>query len=135
VAQRVLTPHKAKATPLRRTASAATAACSIALMGSAARAFRKHSTTFDPFDPASSSYLVTTGPFVITRNPMYAGLSGLLAANAIRRGSLLALVPLAGFMAWVDRSQIPQEEVALSATFGADYEAYRERVPRWLRVP
>ena len=32
----------------------------------------------------------------------------------------------------IDRWQISSEESALLANFGADYEAYRAVVPRWL---
>ena len=134
LAQRLLTPHADKATPLRRTVATATTAASLTMMGSAVRAFRQHKTTVDPFKPEAASYLVTGGPFAISRNPMYVGMAGLLTANAIRRGSWLGVVPLAGFMTTIDRVQIPPEEAALTAKFGADYESYVERVPRWLRV-
>lgn len=63
---------------------------------------------------------------------MYVGMTGLLVANALRRGSWAALVPVAAFTVVVDRVQIAAEEVALGARFGADYEAYRAAVPRWL---
>jgi protein-S-isoprenylcysteine O-methyltransferase Ste14 len=63
---------------------------------------------------------------------MYVGLAGLLVANAVRRGSWRALVPVAAFMLVIDRMQIAAEEAPLRARFGADYEAYRATVPRWL---
>ena len=63
---------------------------------------------------------------------MYVGLSGLLVANAVRLGAWKALVPVAAFALVIDRLQIPAEEAALLANFGAEYEAYRATVPRWL---
>ena len=63
---------------------------------------------------------------------MYVGMAGLLVANAIRRGSWIALAPVAGFVVFIDRLQIEAEESALLEKFGADYEAYREAAPRWL---
>jgi len=63
---------------------------------------------------------------------MYVGLAGLLVANAVRRGSWTALLPVAAFALVVDRIQIAPEEAALRARFGADFEAYRATVPRWL---
>ncbi len=63
---------------------------------------------------------------------MYVGLAGLLVANAVRRGSWTALLPVAAFTLVIDRQQIAAEEGALLARFGADYEAYRTTVPRWL---
>jgi len=94
--------------------------------------FRRSGTTFDPFDPAQASVLVRTGANSISRNPMYVGMAGLLVSNAIRRGSWAALVPVVGFTMVIDRWQIASEESALLANFGADYEAYRAVVPRWL---
>ncbi len=63
---------------------------------------------------------------------MYVGLAGLLVANAVRLGSWLALLPVATFTLVIDRVQIAAEESALLVNFGADYEAYRATVPRWL---
>jgi protein-S-isoprenylcysteine O-methyltransferase Ste14 len=63
---------------------------------------------------------------------MYVGLTGLLVANAVRRGSWKALLPVAAFTLVIDRFQIAAEESALLAIFAADYEAYRDGVPRWL---
>ena len=63
---------------------------------------------------------------------MYVGLAGLLVANAIWRGSWLALAPVAGFVVLIDQAQIEAEESALLEKFGAEYEAYRAASPRWL---
>ena len=121
----------------RRPASRAAAAIAIAagsgaLAATSAREFRRQGTTFEPFDPALASVLVTTGANSVSRNPMYVGLAGLLVANAVRLGSWKALLPVAAFTVVIDRLQIPAEESALLANFGAEYEAYRATVPRWL---
>lgn len=63
---------------------------------------------------------------------MYLGLAGLLAAHAILRRSAIAVLPMAAFVLVIDRLQIPVEENALNAKFGADYTGYRGSVPRWL---
>lgn len=75
---------------------------------------------------------MTTGANAVSRNPMYVGLAGLLVANAVRLGSWRALLPVAAFTLVIDRLQIAAEESALLVNFGADYEAYRATVPRWL---
>jgi protein-S-isoprenylcysteine O-methyltransferase Ste14 len=50
----------------------------------------------------------------------------------IRGGEWVGVVPLLGFVLVIDRYQVAPEESALLANFGADYEAYRAAVPRWL---
>jgi protein-S-isoprenylcysteine O-methyltransferase Ste14 len=63
---------------------------------------------------------------------MYVGLAGLLTANAIWRGSWVALFPVAGFVVLIDRLQIEAEEAALLAKFGTEFESYRAAAPRWV---
>jgi len=116
----------------RAAAAAAIAAASGALAAAAASQFRRRGTTLEPFDPAQASVLVTTGANSVSRNPMYVGLAGLLVANAVRLGSWKAFLPVAAFTLVIDRFQVAAEESALLANFGADYEAYRATVPRWL---
>ena len=60
------------------------------------------------------------------------GMAGLLVANALRRGSWPGVLPVAVFVAVIDRFQIAAEERALADRFGVDYAAYRSSVPRWL---
>lgn len=112
--------------------SGALAAGSLALAASAAARFRRAGTTVEPFDPSKASVLVTGGVNAATRNPMYVGMAGVLLANGIRLGSWASLVPVAGFVAVIDRLQVAQEEAALSRIFGREYDDYRAAVPRWL---
>ena len=125
LAQRALTRGAPPPSGVRTAASVATAAVSGAIATAAARQFTRAGTTLDPSDPTRASALVTTGVNSVTRNPMYVGLSGLLLAYAIRRGSWTALLPVAAFVVVIDRLQILSEEAALSAQFGIDYEDYR----------
>lgn len=116
----------------RALVSTAMAGASVGLAAASARQFRHQGTTVEPFEPSRATVLVTTGVNTVTRNPMYVGMAGVLVANAVRRGSWTALLPVALFTAVIDRLQIAAEEPALLANFGADYEAYRASVPRWL---
>jgi protein-S-isoprenylcysteine O-methyltransferase Ste14 len=109
-----------------------TAAVSFGLAGAAAGRFRAQGTTVEPFEPSKASSLVVTGPNALTRNPMYVGMAGLVAANGLRRGTWRSVLPLAAFVWWIDRFQVAAEERALAEKFGADYEAYCSAVPRWL---
>ena len=102
------------------------------LAGAAAAQFRRRGTTVDPFEPERASVLVTTGANAVSRNPMYVGMTGLLVANAVRRRSWKALLPVAAFTLVIDRVQVAAEETALLSRFGAEYDAYRAAVPRWL---
>ncbi len=78
---------------------------------------------------------MTDGPNALTRNPMYVGMAGVLTAHAIARGGWLTALPVAGFVALIDRVQVRPEEQALRGLFGDEYAAYCARVPRWLGLP
>ena len=132
VAQRALTRGAGRPTAARTVVAVGIALASVGLAEGSDRRFRRVGTTTNPFDPAQASALVTTGPNASTRNPMYVGMTGLLVANAVRRGSWTALLPVAAFVAVIDRLQILAEEAALEARFGAEYADYRAAVPRWL---
>lgn len=113
-------------------AAAITAAASVGVLVAPVLRFRARCTTVDPRPGAAPSALVTDGLNGHTRNPMYVGMAGLLLAHALWWGRARTAVPLVGFVAWMDRVQIPDEEAALRSRFGADFEAYASRVPRWL---
>lgn len=131
VAQHLLSRGR-RPTMARSLAAGLVAAGSVYVAGSAARAFKHKDTTFNPLEPERATAVVTDGPFRCTRNPMYVGMAGLLAAHAVFRGGLLSFVPVAAFVAVIDRTQIPAEEQALSWGFGEAYDSYRAATPRWL---
>jgi protein-S-isoprenylcysteine O-methyltransferase Ste14 len=95
-------------------------------------AFRRARTTINPMKPQSSSALVETGIYRVTRNPMYLGLVFMLCAWAVLLWSWWALPGPLAFAGYVGRFQIAPEERALCALFGAEFLAYKARVPRWL---
>ena len=132
LAQRALTRGAPRPTAGRAVVATLIAAGSSALSTTAVRQFRRRGTTVNPVDPTRASVLVTTGPNAVSRNPMYVGLAGMLAANAVRRGSWRAFLPVAAFAMATDRLQVAAEEAALLARFGDDYEAYCAAVPRWV---
>lgn len=115
--------------------SAATAVPLVAAAGwlgaGAVLEFVRRGTTVDPVTVDRATTLVRSGPNAVTRNPMYLGLAALLTAHAVARRSPAALLPVAGFVAAIDRWQIPDEERALAARF-PEYADYAARVPRWL---
>lgn len=94
--------------------------------------FVRARTTINPLKPATSSTLVTAGLYRVTRNPMYVGMALLLLAWTAWLGTPWALLGVAAFVAWITRFQILPEERALAQRFGAEFDAYRHRVRRWL---
>jgi protein-S-isoprenylcysteine O-methyltransferase Ste14 len=96
------------------------------------RIFASAGTTANPAQPRNASELVTSGVYSLSRNPMYVGDAVMLAGIAVWVGSVLNLVLLAAFIAYIDRVQIAAEEQALAAIFGDRYAAYCRRVRRWL---
>lgn len=127
-----LAPKSTATLALRRVAAALLVAGSVSLMVGTLSAFRNHGTTMDPTAPEQTTVLVVAGTNSFSRNPMYVGLVGLFAAHASLRGSWQGWLPVAAFAATLDRFQIPHEEQALLEKFGADFENYCARRPRWL---
>ena len=82
-----------------------------------------------PFDPPRR--LVIRGPYGFVRNPMYmcAGLA--LAGAALFFKSAPLLIYVCGFLLVAHFFVMVYEEPTLRRTFGADYEAYCNRVRRW----
>lgn len=102
----------------------------VALNLAADRAFRLARTTVKPFAPSSA--LVTNGVYRISRNPMYLGFVLILVGLAALMAKLTPYAAVLAFAVWVDHAFITAEERMLSAQFGAEWEAYRRRVRRWL---
>jgi protein-S-isoprenylcysteine O-methyltransferase Ste14 len=94
--------------------------------------FSKAKTTFDPMKPDSSTSLVTSGIYSITRNPMYVGLLSLLTAWCFFIDCAYALLLLAVFVIYMNKFQIEPEERALRHLFGDAFDGYVLRVRRWL---
>lgn len=94
--------------------------------------FRSAHTTVDPREPEKAASLVVAGIYHRTRNPMYLGMVLCLYALAFYLANPFLLFDPLFFVLYMNRYQIPAEEAALAAKFGAEYEAYRRRVRRWL---
>ena len=130
--QRALSHGARRPTTSRTVAAATISLASLSMAGTAASRFRRSGTTLEPIHPDRASVLVTSGANAVSRNPMYVGMTGLLLAHAVWRGSWTALLPLVGFVVFIDRAQIQAEEAALLEKFEAAYEAYRATTPRWV---
>lgn len=89
-----------------------------------------------PAPVAPTRRLVVNGPFRFCRNPGYVAVLAMLVGQALVLGSgrllLYAVAVAAAFHVFV----VTYEEPTLRRTFGAEFEAYCRRVPRWLpRLP
>jgi protein-S-isoprenylcysteine O-methyltransferase Ste14 len=76
-------------------------------------------------------HIVETGPYALSRNPMYLGHLVFLAGLALTTRSPIAAGALAINVPWFDR-HAQRDEERLTELFGEAYTAYRDRVPRWL---
>jgi len=94
--------------------------------------FHKHNTTFHPHTPEKTSTVVDTGIYAYSRNPMYLALVLVLLALAfyLKNVTCFAVMPL--FIWYITRYQIKPEEVMLDKLFPIDYQAYSQKVRRWL---
>lgn len=78
------------------------------------------------------SALVTGGVFSLSRNPIYLGDALVLLGAVCFWGAWGAMPVVAGFMVWITRRFILDEEARLRASFGPDFVAWSARVPRWI---
>jgi protein-S-isoprenylcysteine O-methyltransferase Ste14 len=102
----------------------------VAFAFSALGIFKKRSTTTIPVETPTS--LVTSGPYGVTRNPMYVGLTLIYLGVAGTRAEVWPIIVLPVLLAYVNFIVIPVEERLLRATFGNAYDRYCASVRRWL---
>ena len=102
-------------------------------VGSAVAGFSTFKRSGTPVRPGTEPLqLVTTGPYRLTRNPMYLGLLLFLTSGFFFTQSLYFLAPPIVFFLVINFWQIPFEEKLLVDRFGEAYRAYCGRVRRWL---
>jgi protein-S-isoprenylcysteine O-methyltransferase Ste14 len=97
---------------------------------SAPAMFAWHRTTIIPHGRAGT--LLTAGPYRVTRNPMYLGLTLLYVGLALVLNQPVPLLFLPLPLWMLSTKTIPYEEAMLERTFGDTYRAYSKRVRRWL---
>jgi len=102
----------------------------VALLGLSMVELRKHKTTVHPNHGAMR--LVTSGPFAISRNPIYLGNVVLLIGLGlllVNPWMFLAAI-VCGYLVQV--LAIVREEAHLEHKFGKAWRDYRKRVRRWI---
>jgi protein-S-isoprenylcysteine O-methyltransferase Ste14 len=101
-----------------------------ALAVAAAMLFRREGTEINPTSTINRK-LVTSGPFRLTRNPMYLGLVIVTLGVALWIGAWpMFLAPIAIF-ATANCVHVPFEEEKMRRQFGEAFDAYTREVRRW----
>lgn len=114
----------------QRLLGGAAVAAGVAVVVWAGLTLTRSHTTLHPNHAASR--LVTTGPYAITRNPIYLGFTATFLGIALiaNSGWMVLLLPVV--MIVVASFVIAREEQHLRGRFGGDFDTYARRVRRWL---
>src|SRR5712664_4251869 len=83
-----------------------------------------------PIDPPKK--LVVEGPYRVVRNPMYWAVACVMMGEALAFRSVALAEMACAFFAFAALFVMIFEEPTLRHEFGAEYEAYCQRVPRWI---
>ncbi len=102
----------------------------IAVFTSSVAKFRAAGTPVPARRPTTA--IVRTGPYRISRNPIYLAFSVLQLGIAIWANSLWLLATLVVAVSVINFMVIPREERYLEHKFGAEYLHYKADVRRWL---
>jgi protein-S-isoprenylcysteine O-methyltransferase Ste14 len=89
--------------------------------------------TLAPWSPPR--FLVTSGPYRISRNPMFVAVLTILVGWAVALDSRTLLYYAIGAAISVHLWVLWFEEPWAMRQFGAEFAAYRARVPRWIPRP
>lgn len=92
--------------------------------------FLRAKTAIVPINPASR--LVEAGPYRVSRNPMYTGMSLAYLGGMLMLNLVWALILFPVVIVLLYRFVIQKEERYLQAEFGDEYLAYCRRVRRWI---
>ncbi|MFP5366593.1 MAG: methyltransferase family protein [Actinomycetes bacterium] len=93
---------------------------------------RRHSA--GPYELERPEELVATGPYALTRHPMYVGWWMLQLGAGTLAGSSWALTLLPAELL-VEHRFVLEEEAALAGLFPQSYPEYASKVPRYLGLP
>ena len=116
--------------PLPQLAGAAIAVLALANDVWCFRILSRHQTTIMPHRAAS--FLVTEGPFRLSRNPIYVSHVALIFGLGLLLGSPFTLLLTPVLAIGLTKLAIEPEERHLLEKFGDDYRSYMARTRRWL---
>jgi|SRR3954466_12208600 len=105
-------------------------AAGIGMLGWTTGLFDRHDGSLAPWNPPTE--LVIEGPYRWCRNPMISGIFAMLLGETIIMRSKWIAGWFALFVTIQHLFVCLHEEPDLSRRFGAPYDEYRRRVPRWI---
>lgn len=94
--------------------------------------FSVKKTTVNPHKPEDSTFLVSSGIYSISRNPMYLGMLIFLMVYGLFLGDGLVFLAFPIFIWYMNSFQIKPEEEMMIELFGDEYKDYQKRVRRWI---
>ena len=104
----------------------------IIILITAVLSFKRQSTTVSPLQPEKASYLVVSGIFKYSRNPMYLGMLLILISMTIKFNFVGGILIIFGFITFITKFQIIPEEKAMEKLFGQEFKSYKKTTRRWL---
>lgn len=103
---------------------------SIGIIFLAFKELNKHETTIYP--DGEPDFLVMTGPFKFSRNPIYLGMFGIILAIAFLMQSLSSLMIPVLFILILENTWISHEEKKLKEKFNSEWDNYCAQTPKWI---
>lgn len=76
--------------------------------------------------------LITTGPYRLSRNPMYLGMAIVLVGVSVAYWNTLGAIFIGYFVSFIHYRFILKEEEFLEKFFGDEYRTYQAKVHRWI---
>lgn len=98
--------------------------------GSARIIFLRRGTSVLPTRPSTA--FVVSGPFRVSRNPMYVGFTAAYVGISLLCLSVWPLLLLPLVVLTIRKTAIDREESYLERRFGAEYANYKASVRRWI---
>lgn len=117
-------------TPLTSIIGSVLVCLGVVLMVWAVVAFRNHNTSVVPHQVPQR--IITTGPFALSRNPIYLGDVFVLTGAVFWWGTWPALILIPAFVILLSGRFIAPEEARMKENFGHEFEIFAQNTRRWL---
>jgi protein-S-isoprenylcysteine O-methyltransferase Ste14 len=92
--------------------------------------FKRSKTTVKPNEMPDD--LIVSGPFKISRHPMYLGMTIILLGLAVLLNSITAFIFPIAFVILMEKKFVSLEEKYLEMAFRDKYLGYKQKVRRWI---